>query len=563
MKRTKTIILLIVALVINCDAKGGGRGGGGRGGGRSGGSRSSSSRSSSSRSGGGWSWPFSKPSSSYSKPSYSSPSYSSPSYSTSYGFKHSYSSPSYSSPSYSSSYNKPPPAYPGLSHHSVPSYNKPPAYSPSYSNPPSYSYSPSWTYNKGPSYRYYRYFTGNPYGSTFGNAGLPSNTYISNNYYGGSKSSSGFLSNALFYSAGTHHGYTWGNRNSHRGSGYSRSWDEESDSKWRATTKAPYFENKVPGEDLILPAASVVGAATAFGLTSLLPLNVPPRKPLMYCNKNSSEIAQALILFRQNIYQCNEGKFWETHISCFDETSTNETSSNSTTEAPETNLQSECNVDKNRTLECESADKIYCRIETLFGASNIFCNSTRLLKTSNLKEPLIVLNCYEGSLYKSQASFIPTTTSTTAAPIPTTEKSLSFAAQTHLFLLKLAGCADSLKMPEKTTTPVPVEIPHLSVDESIPAWVPEAMTIPPTTTTTTTTPKPVKYVWKIKRGNKLEDAEYFRRTLDEFEMMSKYDEFYTQLLDRYVKVRVDEDEESSTALPSTSTTTEKELDYDY
>jgi hypothetical protein len=51
-----------------------------------------------------------------------------------------------------------------------------------------------------------------------------------------------------------HSGYGWGSRSSSR-----RSWDSEEDRRWRQTTKAPYFENKVPGSESYLPAAAVVG----------------------------------------------------------------------------------------------------------------------------------------------------------------------------------------------------------------------------------------------------------------------------------------------------------------
>jgi hypothetical protein len=36
-------------------------------------------------------------------------------------------------------------------------------------------------------------------------------------------------------------------------------WHKSDEVKWRATTKAPYFENKIPGEDKIIPASVVVG----------------------------------------------------------------------------------------------------------------------------------------------------------------------------------------------------------------------------------------------------------------------------------------------------------------
>lgn len=177
----------------------------------------------------------------------------------------------------------PPPAYPGLQNKPVPNNNKPPAYSPSYNNPPAYNpaYNPGSynTYNSKPgsnfgtgnsyprqnTYNTYGSNTGyhpspNYYGNTFGSQGLPGNTYISNNYYGnrGSSFGSGFLTNALFFGAGMQSGYLWGSH-SNQDSYNRRRWNEEEDRRWRATTQAPYFENKVPGEDKVLPASAVVG----------------------------------------------------------------------------------------------------------------------------------------------------------------------------------------------------------------------------------------------------------------------------------------------------------------
>jgi hypothetical protein len=206
----------------------------------------------------------------------------------------------------------PPPAYPGLANKPVSTMNNaPPAYSPSFSNPPAYNpnmgrqpaYNPSYpgspssysnpnyaarpgnnappynpnsnpntyqrpntfsnTHAANPNYNTRNTYGGynsqpshNPgYGNTFGQQGLGGNTYISNNYYGGGGSGyggyggygggyrsgggSGFLTYALLYGAGMHHGHSMGSR---------RSWDREDDRRWRETTKAPYFENKVPGE---------------------------------------------------------------------------------------------------------------------------------------------------------------------------------------------------------------------------------------------------------------------------------------------------------------------------
>lgn len=50
-----------------------------------------------------------------------------------------------------------------------------------------------------------------------------------------------YLSGALFFGVSSH------------------SWSSEDDSRWRATTQAPYFENKVPESESLLPAAAVVG----------------------------------------------------------------------------------------------------------------------------------------------------------------------------------------------------------------------------------------------------------------------------------------------------------------
>lgn len=155
-----------------------------------------------------------------------------------------------------------PPAYPGMANRPIPngngappayspSMNMPPAYNPAY-NRPSYANQPAYkpnsynTYASNPGYNSYSGYNTRSnypaYGSTFGSGGLGGNTYIHNNYYGGSRSSpSSFLTNALFYGVGMHHGYMWGGYNNRR------SWDSEDDRRWRATTKAPYFENKVPG----------------------------------------------------------------------------------------------------------------------------------------------------------------------------------------------------------------------------------------------------------------------------------------------------------------------------
>lgn len=136
-------------------------------------------------------------------------------------------------------FEAPPPAYPGLAHH--PGSFHPPAYSPSFSRPPAYSAT----------------FSKKAYGSTFGSTGLRGNTYISNNYYGGPRTGFGgspFLTSALFFNMGMRHNSYDRNSNA-----YNRSWTSDEDYRWRQTTKAPYFENKLPGSESFLPAAAVIG----------------------------------------------------------------------------------------------------------------------------------------------------------------------------------------------------------------------------------------------------------------------------------------------------------------
>jgi hypothetical protein len=362
-----------------------------------------------------------------------------------------------------------PPAYPGLSNRPVANGNAPPAYSPSFSNPPAYN--PS--FGKPPGYYQNSHYPGaysnnyKPnYGSSFGNTPLAGNTYIYNNYYGGSRSgsSSSFLTNALFFGVGMHSGFGWG---SHR-----RSWDSDDDRRWRSTTKAPYFENKVPGSENYLPAAAVVGAATAFGLASLLPLNVPANKPLMYCN--GTDVAQNPIYLDFNIYSCaNES----VAMSC------PRMAENST-------VIDEC---LNQTMICDTeqtTENLYCTNGTLLSRSPIFCNSITLQNGTNVNQT--TLNCYQGQISQAMASFIPTTT--TEAPIvPATEKELSLKSKIHVFFMKLVGKSDIIEKAQTPTTAAPIdENPRFVLKENETLWVPEALTIPPETNTTDTTEVPIK-----------------------------------------------------------------------
>jgi hypothetical protein len=235
---------------------------------------------------------------------------------------------------------------------------------------------------------------------------------------------------ALFFQSMMHGGFGHSYHHSyHRGSRIEREWDDDADKRWRSTTKRPYFENKLPGSEKIFPAAAVAGAATAFGLESLLPLNVPIDKPLMYCSENSVDIFQAKINLNGIKYQCADGKFLMLIERC-PKTSTNNGDDTF------------CFTDE-VFLECETEDKIYCSGGTLFSQVDIFCNSTTGSD---------ILNCYEGKLRENKASFVPTLDEGV-------DDSLSIPAEIHLFLLKLIGKGDLVKRPD--------------------VWRPEAITMTP------------------------------------------------------------------------------------
>lgn len=78
------------------------------------------------------------------------------------------------------------------------------------------------------------------YGNTFGPSGLGDNTFISKNYYGGPRLGgiSPYLVTALFNNADSSPDTIWEDQK----------WNETDERYWRKTTKAPYFDNKLPGK---------------------------------------------------------------------------------------------------------------------------------------------------------------------------------------------------------------------------------------------------------------------------------------------------------------------------
>ncbi|CAO1356529.1 unnamed protein product [Diamesa tonsa] len=237
------------------------------------------------------------------------------------------------------------------------------------------------------------------------------NTYVNNHYGGGYSGGSSFLTTYMLFSMASSHG-SYGGYNSHR------RWDDEEDRRWRRTTQAPYFENKQPGSESVLPAAAVLGAATAFGVYSLLPLNVPNGKPILSCNATS--LQQTKVKLDDITYACAEMIIT---VGCFKvDPATNET----------------VNYCPGKILQCGETSEfpgMSCSNGTLISTEPIFCNSTTMIDgVTSTDMTAKVLNCYQGVLPNKMAASIPTE--------PPPPKELSMGAKVHTFLLWAIGEAE-------------------------------------------------------------------------------------------------------------------------
>ncbi|CAO1304876.1 unnamed protein product [Diamesa serratosioi] len=262
------------------------------------------------------------------------------------------------------------------------------------------------------------------------------NTYVNNHYGGGYSGGSSFLTYYMLFSMTSHHG-SYGGYNNHR------RWDDEEDRRWRRTTQAPYFENKQPGSESVLPAAAVLGAATAFGVYSLLPLNVPNGKPILSCN--ATGLQQTKVKLDDITYACAELTIT---ISCFKvDPATNET----------------IDYCPGKIFQCGTEISEYpgmsCSNGTLVSTKSIFCNSTTMMDGVTSSDMTAkVLNCYEGILPNKMAATIPTE--------PPPPKELSMGAKVHTFLLWAIGESEIVD-----------SIPTASPNEYVPQFLSENDTI--------------------------------------------------------------------------------------
>lgn len=89
------------------------------------------------------------------------------------------------------------------------------------------------------------------YGTSFGRNGLASNTHIyGDNYKVYDSRNYKFLVEYLFNRVNT---------NGWKSESKLGEWSETDDRQWRSTTKSPYFMNKVPRAENLIPATAVVG----------------------------------------------------------------------------------------------------------------------------------------------------------------------------------------------------------------------------------------------------------------------------------------------------------------
>lgn len=156
-------------------------------------------------------------------------------------------------------------------------------------------------------------------------------------------------------------------------------WSLEQDLNWRETVQSSYFANKVPDSGNILPAAALIGAATAFGLATLFPLNVPAGQPLMYCNPRN--VVQNSIKIDKRAYACLDGKL---AVTCPRFLQKDESGSDSRS-CYET------------TLDCSTSRRFISNGDVIYCSDGISVNETKLY-----------IGCHRGGLvHRKQAAFIP------------------------------------------------------------------------------------------------------------------------------------------------------------
>lgn len=214
----------------------------------------------------------------------------------------------------------------------------------------------------------------------------------------------------------------------------------------------PLKTSQLLGTRKFLPASTIDGAATAFGLESLLPLNIPPSNPIMYC-WNLIELRQKRIRLNDEIYSCQDGNVM---MNCDDEICKNITESN-------------------------DVNSLIYQNGTLYSNSPIFCNET-------FDD---IVKCYFGQLPAESVAFIPTIK-------PKTVVSRSGFSRIYNYFIELIGLSSD------TTT----KTANVDVQSN---WIPQPLEIPPEPTTT---PEPHIYLVKSNDNNNKPSWHFYRSLSD-------------------------------------------------
>lgn len=210
----------------------------------------------------------------------------------------------------------------------------------------------------------------------------------------------------------------------------------------------------------------VLGAATAFGVVSLLPLSVSSGNPLLSCELRT--LNQIDLMFNDNIYTC-----WEMFIfmECplTEEEKFNISVSSSKTSVSEAKIDENFRTNTNnrcrrKYLKCHeikehSNNKMFCDSNIIFSSLSMFCNSTFVRNnTGEFKnESKTVLQCYEGQS-KYEEVYVPTKSSivestTTIKPTTTTMSTWDDVKfKSYSFLMWSIGRSDLLEKKTPTTT---------------------------------------------------------------------------------------------------------------
>jgi hypothetical protein len=228
----------------------------------------------------------------------------------------------------------------------------------------------------------------------------------------------------------------------------------------------------ISGSRKILPASAIDGAAIAFGLETLLPLNIPPKSPLMYC-KSAHELRQNQIKLNGRIYSCANGEVL----------------------SGECDEHDSCN---GSALICNNnggINEISCINGTLYSEIDMFCNKSDAQSNA--------LHCYAGQLPGHATSFIPTTMPAS----PPVEGQSGFSKFLNFFL-DLLGLASEENEVVEVAAVGKEEERQKRVDAQS-KWIPQALEIPPAPITT-----PEPHIYLVKSNDNKAIWHYYRSLSD-------------------------------------------------